>query len=109
MEDEGPGFCHFPKDEQGKPYSPRGYDDKYFNGLTAEKQVLVYKKGRPFFEWRLKDKGIHKRNEALDCRNYATAAIEIAGLPLKKREETQPAAAAGTRKKRRRKSNGGVA
>ena len=41
LEDEGPGYCHFPKDEG------RGYDESFFIGLTAEKQVLTYKKGRP--------------------------------------------------------------
>lgn len=103
LEEEGPGYCHFPKEDG------RGYDDHFFKGITAEKQVLVYKKGRPFFEWRLKDAGQHKRNEALDCRNYATAAIEITGLPLKK-PETQQVAAAGPAKtkKRGRRSSGGV-
>lgn len=106
LEEEGPGFCHFPKDETGKPYSPRGYDETYFKGLTAERQVLVYRKGRPFYEWRIRDNA-HKRNEALDCRNYATAAIEIAGVPLKKKEGK--AAAAGTAKRKRRKrTSGGV-
>ena len=107
VEEEGPGYCHFPKDEQGKPYSPRGYDEKFFAGITAEKQVLTYRKGRPVFEWRLRDLGQHKRNEALDCRNYATAAIEITGLPLKKPEpeESKPTAA---RKRKRRINRGGV-
>lgn len=73
VEEEGPGYCHFPKEEE------RGYNDAYFTGLTAEKQVLVYKRGRPFFEWKVKDYA-HKRNEAMDCRNYAAAAIEISGL-----------------------------
>ena len=107
LQEEGPGYCHFPKDEQGKPYSPRGYDENYFKGLTAERQVLVYKKGRPFFEWRLRDKGEHKRNEALDCRNYATAAIEITGLPLKKPEEKQTATPK-TAKRKRRINRGGI-
>lgn len=100
VEDEGPGFCHFPKEPE------KGYDEKFFKGLTAEKQVLVYKKGRPFFEWRIKDGG-HKRNEALDCRNYAAAAIEIAGVPLKKPEPQQQQQQA-QRKRKTRKSNGGV-
>ena len=107
VEEEGSGYCHFPKDEQGKPYSPRGYDEKFFAGITAEKQVLTYRKGRPVFEWRLRDLGQHKRNEALDCRNYATAAIEITGLPLKKPEpeESKPTA---VRKRKRRINRGGV-
>ena len=49
LEDEGPGYCHFPKEEG------RGYDESFFIGLTAEKQVLTYKKGRPVFEWKIKD------------------------------------------------------
>lgn len=104
LTEEGPGYCHFPKDEKGKPYSPRGYDENFFKGITAEKQVIVYKKGRPFFEWRLRDLGQHKRNEALDCRNYATAAIEITGLPLKKVEK--PAAGTTVKRKKRRRSGG---
>ncbi len=62
---KGPGYCHFPKDEN--EYI-RGYDEDYFKGLTAEKQVLKYKKGRPYFVWELT--GETKRNEPLDCRNY---------------------------------------
>lgn len=102
VETPGPGYCHFPK-EDGK-----GYDKKYFKGLTSEKKVLRYKNGRPYFAWELKDKGEHKRNEALDCRNYATAAIEITGLPLKKPEETAGQQAVAVKRKRRRRSNGGI-
>lgn len=81
LSEPGPGFCHFPREDG------RGYDEKYFKGLTSEKKVMRYKMGRPYFAWELKDRGEHKRNEALDCRNYATAAIEISGLPLKKPED----------------------
>lgn len=97
LEDEGPGYCHFPKDEG------RGYDESFFIGLTAEKQVLTYKKGRTVFEWKIKDYK-HKRNEALDCRNYAAAAIEIAQVPLKKPEE-QPQV---KKKRRKRRTSGGI-
>lgn len=107
VEEEGPGFCHFPKDEKGKPYSPRGYDEKYFKGLTSEKQVLHYKRGKAVFEWVLKDLGEHKRNEALDCRNYATAAIEIYGMPLKKPDQ-QTTQQPKVRKRRGRRSTGGI-
>lgn len=81
LSEPGPGFCHFPREDG------RGYDEKYFKGLTSEKKVMRYKMGRPYFAWELKDRGEHRRNEALDCRNYATAAIEISGLPLKKPED----------------------
>ena len=107
VEEEGPGFCHFPKDEKGKPYSPRGYDEKYFKGLTSEKQVLHYKRGKAVFEWVLKDLGEHKRNEALDCRNYATAAIEIYGMPLKKQDQ-QTTQQPKVKKRRGRRSTGGI-
>lgn len=100
LETPGPGYCHFPLEAR------KGYDEKYFKGLTSEKKVLRYKMGRPYFAWELKDKGEHKRNEALDCRNYATAAIEITQLPLKKTEEKKTAAAGRKRKKGRR--NGGI-
>lgn len=95
----GYGYCHFPLEPE------KGYDEKYFKGLTSEKKVMRYKMGRPYFAWELKDKGVHRRNEPLDCRNYATAAIEITNIPLKEEEEN----ATGTkRKKRKRRSSGGI-
>lgn len=100
VEKEGPGYCHFPK-EQG-----RGYSEDYFVGLTSERQVLTYKKGRPVFEWRIRD-ARHRRNEALDCRNYATAAVEIANPPLKKPEARADSSPA-PRKRGRGSRSGGV-
>ncbi len=61
---------HFPINEEA------GYDGDYFKGLTAEKMVVRFRKGRPVVTWELKDSK-HKRNEPLDLRNYATAALEI--------------------------------
>lgn len=101
IEKEGPGYCHFPKEED------RGYDKKYFIGLTSEKKVLRYKMGRPYFAWELKDRGKHKRNEALDVRNYAVAAIEIAGVPLIKPKEEKKESKPRL-KRRRRNRNGGI-
>lgn len=103
LTEPGPGFCHFPREDG------RGYDEKYFKGLTSEKKVMRYKMGRPYFAWELKDRGEHRRNEALDCRNYATAAIEISGLPLKKPEdgETKTKTPAKRRSGRKRR-NGGI-
>lgn len=60
----GPGYCHFPV----------GREPEYFHQMTAEKLVTRYVKGFPVREW-------HKtrpRNEALDCRVYALAALKIA-------------------------------
>ncbi|MFZ5586134.1 MAG: phage terminase large subunit family protein [Thermodesulfobacteriota bacterium] len=67
--DSGPGYCHFP---EGRP-------ETYFEQLTAEKQVTRFHKGRPIIEWVKKP---HARNEALDCRVYATAALEILNVDL---------------------------
>ena len=59
----GPGYCHF----------PRGRDDQYFAGLASETVVTRYSKGFPIREWR-KRSGV-ARNEPLDCRVYAYAAL----------------------------------
>lgn len=59
----GARFCHFPLEES------RNYDSNYFNGLLSEK--MTYEKGK----WTWKKLPGHKRNEALDCRNYANAAL----------------------------------
>lgn len=66
----GPNFCHFPLNEEA------GYDEAYFMGLTSEKMVVRFRKGRSVMAWEIKD-AAHKRNEPLDLRNYATAALEI--------------------------------
>ncbi|RII32886.1 phage terminase large subunit family protein [Clostridium chromiireducens] len=68
LEFEGEGYCHFPME------GDRGYDEAYFKGLTSEKRIIKYYKGKPKVEW-LKKSGT--RNEPLDIRNYATAALEI--------------------------------
>jgi phage terminase large subunit GpA-like protein len=95
--EEGPNYCHFPREKD------RGYTQEYFKGLTAEKMVMTYKKGKAQYVWRLKD-GI-KRNEPLDIRNYATAALEITNPVLKKPEES---GAAPPHKRRGRRTNGGI-
>lgn len=81
VEEEGPNYCHFPEEEG------RGYTEEYFKGLTSERMVMTYKKGRAQYTWKLKD-GI-KRNEPLDIRNYATAALEISN-PVLKIEDEEP-------------------
>jgi len=63
LEEAGPGYCHFPMKR----------DVEYFKQLTAESVVTRYHKGRPIREWKKKDKD---RNEALDCRVYALAALQ---------------------------------
>ena len=91
---------------QVNPFCCRGYRLRKRAPDTAISRK--YKKGRPYFVWELT--GETKRNEPLDCRNYAQAAIEITGLtlkePPKKKTEVQV-----TRKQTRRRGNrsGGIA
>ncbi len=100
---EGPGYCHFPME------SECGYDEDYFKGLTAEKKVTKWKNGRSRTEWTKKSGA---RNEPLDLRNYATAALEIlnpnlealAMIPHEKKKEI--AAVKASPKKRRVLSSG---
>ncbi|WP_455474714.1 phage terminase large subunit family protein [Bartonella sp. B30(2025)] len=57
-------------------------DQEYFEQLTAEKKVVKYFKGFKRIEWQKSEKA---RNEALDCRVYAYAALQgliSAGLNL---------------------------
>lgn len=63
VSEPGAGYCHF----------PTRYDADYFAQLTAEKCVTRYHKGFPRREWIKKS---DQRNEALDCRVYAVAALE---------------------------------
>lgn len=62
----GPGFCHFPLQDE--------WDPEFFKQLTAERLVVRYVKGQPVREWRKNDRD---RNEKLDCRVYAYAALKI--------------------------------
>lgn len=88
----GPGYCHFPND--------RG--EEYFLQLTAEKLITRYSKGRPERFWM----PIRTRNEALDCRVYAYAALLLYGVekikpPIpqegKRCKKTKPTASNSTR------------
>ncbi len=61
----GAGYIHFPQDS--------AFDDEYFAQLTAEKLVPRVKGMRTFYEW----VPTRPRNEALDCFNYALAALKM--------------------------------
>lgn len=82
VENPGPGYCHVPSD--------RGAD--WYQQLTAEKLMTRYVKGFPVREWHQ----TRPRNEALDCRVYAIAALKIANPSFKRAEErlAMPATAA---------------
>lgn len=75
-EHHGPGYCHWPKELEINE-SHRGYDTQYFKGLTSEYQVERQSKGKKYHVWLKRSSGI--RNEALDCRVYAIAALKILG------------------------------
>lgn len=68
IKEVGAGYCHF----------PARYSDEYFKQLTAEKVVKKYHKGFHRREW-IK---VRPRNEALDCRVYALAALSILGVSV---------------------------
>lgn len=62
-----PGFCHFPIDS--------AYDAEHFDQLTAERLVRKLLSGQTTLSWQLGYVG--QRNEALDCRVYAHAALRL--------------------------------
>ena len=79
----GPNYCHFPLNEEA------GYGEEYFKGLTAERMVVRIRKGRSTIVWELIDSA-HKRNEPLDCRNYAQAIMEVLNPPELMMNPEQP-------------------
>ncbi len=73
QEKKGAGYCHFPE----------GREMEYFHQLTAEKLMTRYVKGFPVREWHQ----TRPRNEALDTRVYALAALKIAAPSMKRLAE----------------------
>lgn len=65
----GARYCHFPKGHD------RGYDINYFNGLISER--MIRRKTAGGYKWVWEKLPGHRRNEALDCRNYALAGVKI--------------------------------
>ena len=66
-------------------------------------KITRFRKGKMVVSWVLRDVN-YKRNEPLDLRNYATAALEIYNPPL----QPQEAVPAVKRRLGRRKLNGGI-
>ena len=62
VQTKGSKYCHFPRRDD--------YGSAYFKGLLSER--LAYKPERKS-PWVWEKIPGHERNEALDCRNYATA------------------------------------
>ena len=63
----GPKYCHF------NSHPEAGYDYTYFVGLLSEVEETKTERGRTVTVWKVL-KG-HERNEPLDIRNYAYAAL----------------------------------
>jgi len=62
--ESGPGYCHF----------GAHCDEEYFAQLTGERLIQIYRNGVAERKW----KPVRPRVEALDCRNYAYAAMLLA-------------------------------
>jgi len=99
IEHEGPGYCHFPRE------SDRGYGEQYFKGLTSERLVTRYNKGKKRLIW---EKRPGARNEPLDLRNYATAAMEIVNPDFEKLKNMRKKESAPIIATRRRQISRGV-
>lgn len=102
VEEPGPRYCHFPRRPEA------GYDETYFSGLLSER--LVLSKSRTASKWQWEKLPGHERNEALDCRNYALAALSIVNpdfdaleRAVKAGPDGAPAAKGEKRKKSRRR------
>jgi phage terminase large subunit GpA-like protein len=71
------GYCYFPLD----------YPEEYFKQLTAESFVQSKNKsGSVKFEW----KKSRERNEALDCRIYAMAALYVFAAMVRDLSDDEP-------------------
>ena len=69
------------------PDSPeRGYDETYFKGITSEVKTTVWEKGIKKTIWKVTG---DKRNEPLDIRNYAYAALKISNPDLNRKYNTE--------------------
>jgi phage terminase large subunit GpA-like protein len=73
----GAGYCHYPVSEDGHPVN--GYDSEYFRELEAEELLDDSKGGSHTLAWK---KRSSQRNEALDVRTYAYAALLISRFNL---------------------------
>jgi phage terminase large subunit GpA-like protein len=74
----GPGYCHWPREANGQDAC--GYNQDYFDQLTAEQRVLKYSSGGfAKYEWH---KNRTDPNEAMDLRCYTRAALEYLRVRL---------------------------
>lgn len=71
-QDQGPGYCHFP--------DLPAYNKAYFKGLTSEKKKRHLSRGFAVYSY----EKVYARNEPLDCRVYARAALNLTGVDVDK-------------------------
>ena len=91
----GPGFCHFPKNQK--------YGEAYFKGITCERRVPKVTAGRTRLIWETPSGA---RNEPIDCRSYALVAFLAYPVDMAARARSgmsifQPAATVPVKKRRR--------
>ncbi len=72
---EGPSYCHWPRESTFANGDARGYDESYYLGLLSERRERHREGGKVWHTW-VKPKS-SARNEPLDTRVYATAALRI--------------------------------
>lgn len=95
---KGAGFMHFPNDRP----------EDWFRQLTSETKVIRYKNGVPFSRFENPSKA---RNEALDLRVYASAALSLMRVnweTLKRTILTKPEKKKSAKKKTSKKRGGWV-
>lgn len=73
----GAGYCHFPG-------ADKGYDEEYFRELKAEELIATSTGGSHTLAWKKVSQS--RRNEALDVRVYAYAALLISKVNLETME-----------------------
>lgn len=89
-----PGYCHFPLEVE------KGYDEAYFVGLTSERKQKKFVQGKMKTVW---TKPSSARNEPLDLRNYATAALRILNPDLEYLSENNLSSEVYQQKKRKKR------
>lgn len=72
---EGPGYCHYPIEAIFDDGRVRGYDEAYFKGLLSERREKRRVGGQIIATW--VKSSVSARNEPLDTRVYASAALKI--------------------------------
>ena len=96
----GPGYCHFPLCSDMDGEQERGYTAEYFKGLVSERRMIRFRRGYRKYEW---EKKTGVRNEPLDCRVYARAALAILNPNFdalrRLRERSRPSSAGGGKAK----------